>query len=266
MSIFVGMQDWATWAMFGGGAAVSLSGAYVLGRMDSIHRVRKVRDTWVLTEDLGVFGFALLGQFRSRATAEQERRRWSNSGRRFDVMAYSEWLAETTARVHSIKNWERINRIVFQVKKVEATETTILPVIPPPLAHPFQKMDEIATSIEELGIRLNGIDNRMSDAFRLMDQFRAHITHLDQQFTDHTEKIGHVTAELKVISDDEEHGPSTRPLKLSGTAGRPRIRSTRGLVGLDGKLAEHRENRVSESTGARGTSVGSDNKGNKEGV
>jgi hypothetical protein len=251
--MLVDVQNWATWAPFASGVSISVTAAYLLGRMDARRRFRKVRDTWVLVEDLDFFGLAMLDQMRSKTKAEQARRRWANSGRSIEVMAYSEWLERTTTHVHNIRNWEHVKRILSQIEKVNAlwdeTTPTLLPVdVKPGLNF---ETETVLNGLAEISLQIADLAHRIDSAEKL--------------FVQHTEKVGHVTAEMRAITEDEgSSSPFTRPFKLSGQAGRPLIRSTRGLVGIGG-MEKHRENPMPQSKYKEELPMDSGNEGNEEG-
>jgi len=251
------MDNWPELILFGGGSSLAACAAYVLGRMG---RSGGVRETWVLGEDLGPLGVANCGEYRSRTNAEQARRRWMNSGKTLVVMPYKAWLDQITTTVHTNEFWDALRGLI-----PSQAQTTILPVLsdqnPDTEAIVLNteatllSLAEISLQIAGIANRMNGTDQILGSMLRVQDEFRDRIIDIEDSFKNHAEKVGHITAGMRVFTDAaQDASDSTRPLKLSGTTGRPLIRSTRGLIGLGGEVEERGENLLSGA----GTVEGSD--------
>jgi methyl-accepting chemotaxis protein len=206
--------------------------------------------------DHGVFGLELESRYRSRPHAESRRRSLVQQGEKAEVMPYVAWLSVMTEKVHSPAYWDAVMYLEDQIQKLNSAiekanapsnaETTLLPVLSPHhdiavIDEMHDRFDEIKTGIAGLGARMNHTDETLAEVQEMIDKFREHITHLDRTVEDHTSKVGHVTAEMKAITADEQsafrkNAPTNEfPRPAWGSAQRP----ARTLVRLPG-MAEHR--------------------------
>lgn len=240
------------WILYATGAPLATTAAYVLGRMTQRKSMKNDSELIAVVVDHGIFGLELESRYRSRSHAETRRRFLTQQGEKAEVTPYATWLAVMTEKVHSTAYWDAVMHLEDQIQQLNAAieranaETTLLPVLPPDrdvsvVDEMHDRFNEIKTGIAGLGARMNHTDETLAEVQRMIDKFREHITHLDRTVEDHTSKVGHVTAEMKAITADEQsafrkNAPTNEfPRPAWGSAQRP----ARTLVRLPG-VAEHR--------------------------
>lgn len=225
------------------GTLIAVTAAYVLGTFKGSGQKRNYRGSWVVAEDFGIFGFGMHERYRSRAKAEiaaRHARSEDTPDFGVTVMSYDDWLKATLNRVHDRQNWSLVYDMYVKLRNINdvinrQNEAAVA-------VEENGRADEILSGIAGLHARMNHTDEILSGALGMLDRFREHMTHLDAALTQHTEKVGHVTAEMKAIVDDEVTSassidPRTESLQLPGSTERPIIRAARGVVGPPGSMA-----------------------------
>lgn len=248
------VSGWSTWALFFAGSGVVVSGSYVLGRIDALRRVKRLRPTWVAVSNHGPFGLEPADQFRSRVHAESYRRRLAGV-EKIEVMSYEAWRDAVLAQLQSDSYWDEIERIENWVKDANARiiaaiqqATTVLPQIEqgPTADAVLVRLDSISSEIGVISARIDRADEALAESTRMMDAFREHIVHLDEVVTTHTAKVGHITAEMKVITDDAEELRKNSPTKeFPRPTGPTVVRAPRGVVRVGRSMEKDRSDHES---------------------
>lgn len=187
--------------------------------IDTIWQRRKAGKNyspWLVVENLGSHGLRPLARFRARDRAESYRRRLANSGRSIEVVKYETWQTAMLEILHDPTYWDM--KASF-TKLSDQVETTLLPVVPEEVKQTPEFQDEMKKSmlkiiemdLEELLSAVERLERRQTNT---EDSVKA----LREAIVEHTEKTGHVTGELKAITEEDErdsHEQSPEPAVVS---------------------------------------------------
>ena len=256
------------WILYATGAPVATTAAYVLGRMTQRKSMKNDSELIAVVVDHGIFGLELESRYRSRPHAESRRRYLAQQGEKVEVMFYAAWLAAMTEKVHSPAYWDavmnledqidRLNAAIAKANEPSAVETTILPVVPevPLIDEIHDRFDEIKTGIAGLGARMNRTDETLAEVQRMMDTFHKHITKLDHALESHTSKVGHVTAEMNAIVNDEsafrKNAPTNEFPRPSGGGTKRPARTTVRVPGVAEYRTDHEHRTEEVESGDKG--------------
>ncbi len=170
--------------------------------------------------------------------------------------------------------WDHVDFVkneVYPLASVpELVETTVLPIESSIVPASFrdhtpkqyeawgERIEDISRGVAEIGNRMNHSDAVISDALRLMDVFRDQMVDLTAKVSDHTSKVGHITAEMDIIRDEAEVSPYPPVYDNVSAAGRSAQRAVR-LAEKTRQMVQHREDVAARERGVDGSDTGDEN-------